>query len=75
MGLPVATTIATQSLPGDTWRVRPIVIAGIVGASCGAHIRAFNFWQVGTADVARALLDLFGLPLILLVVMVLLLVW
>lgn len=70
----VAATIGA-SPPGDTWRFRRILIAGITGALCGAYSRALNFWPVGTADLARGFLDLLGLPLLLLTVVVLPLLW
>lgn len=70
-----AAPAVTQNPPVDTWRFQRIAIAGITGALCGVYVRAFNFWQVGTADVARELLDLFGLPLLFVTVAVLSLVW
>ncbi|MCQ1573050.1 hypothetical protein NFO65_20190 [Neorhizobium galegae] len=60
--------------PVNSWNIRRIVIAVLLGTMTATYLRAFDFWPLGVADGLRALLDLAG-PLILLAVVLTLLVW
>lgn len=61
--------------PVDSWNVRRIAIAGLLGAICAAYIRAFDFWQLDPANGLRVILDLWGGPLLFLSVAVTLFIW
>lgn len=60
--------------PVNSWNIRRIVIAVLLGTITATYLRAFDFWPLGVAGGLRALLDLAG-PLILLAVVLTLLVW
>lgn len=60
--------------PVDSWNIRRIVIAVLLGTMTTTYLRAFDFWPLGFADGLRGVLDLAG-PLILLAVVLTLLVW
>jgi len=59
----------------DVWNIRSIAVAGLLGVTCAAYIRVFDFWPVGSNDELRGSLDLFGFPVLLLLVTGTLLFW
>lgn len=63
---------STKSM--DSYGIRRIATAVLLGIMMTAYVRAFDFWPIGFAGPLRTFLDLAG-PLIFLAVIVTLLVW
>ncbi|MDK4715933.1 hypothetical protein [Rhizobium sp. CNPSo 4039] len=59
----------------DVWNIRSIAVAGLLGVTCAAYIRVFDFWPVGSNDELRGSLDLFGFPVFLMLVAGMLFFW